>query len=291
MVGHLSSVLNSIHVGDPAAFRQRALTALQSGAVQVIYASANNLRVFEGATEEDIAVIQAYAGYPYPVAKRGAIFAITYMGKFTDLRRNLKDAVLSIRTEGDPTVASDLADAFGPYGVPLTSLTLDEAKSVASEFLLVDDWDFDQGAIPRFLNRFANLFPDETYNLLLGRIQQNAQATENNQRRFRSFRLTHENISFASVPSEKQLLLGRDCIARLIGSDSAEELADLFWNIAGYEEASLGLILEVAPGIDERGVRNVATLIEQAIPRLAFSSPVFARDLLPVHKENASWGP
>ena len=134
MVGHLSSVLNSIHVADPAAFRQRALTALQSGAVQVIYASANNLRVFEGAVEEDIDVIQAYAGYPDPVAKRGAIFAITYMGKFTDLRRNLKDAVLSIRTEGDPTVASDLADAFGPYGVPLTSLTRDEAKSVPRSF-------------------------------------------------------------------------------------------------------------------------------------------------------------
>ena len=281
MVGHLSSVLNSIHGADPAAFRQRALSALQSGAVQVIHASANNLRVFEGAIEEDIAVIQAYAGYPDPVAKRGAIFAITYMGKFTDLRRNLKDAVLSIRTEGDPTVASDLADAFGPYGVPLTSLTRDEAKSVASEFLLVHDWDFDQGAIPRFLNRFVNLFPDETYNLLLGRIQQSAQATENNQRMFRSFRLTHENISFASVPSEKRLQLGRDSVARLIGSDSAEELADLFWNIAGYEEASLGLILEVAPTIDERGLlRNIATLIEQAIPRLAFSSPDFARDLL-----------
>lgn len=280
MVVHLSSVLNSIHVADPAAFRQRALTALQSGAIHVIRASANNLRVFEGATEEDIAVIQAYAGYSDPVAKRGAIFAITYMGKFTDLRRNLKDAVLSIRAEGDPTVASDLADAFGPYGVPLTTLTRDEAKSVASEFLLVHDWDFDQGAIPRFLNRFVNLFPDETYNLLLDRIRQSAQATENDQRRFRSFRLTHENISFASVPSEKRLQLGRDCMSRLIGSDSAEDLADLFWNIAGYEEASLGLVLEVSPNIDERGVRNIATLIEQAIPRLAFGSPVFARDLL-----------
>lgn len=114
MVGHLSSVLNSIHVADPAAFRQRALTALQSGAVYVIHASANNLRVFEGATEEDIAVIQAYAGYPDPVAKRGAIFAITYMGKFTELRQNLKDAVLSIHTEGDQVIATDLADAFGP---------------------------------------------------------------------------------------------------------------------------------------------------------------------------------
>ena len=66
---------------------------------------------------------------------------------------------------------ADLADAFGPYGVPLTSLTRDEAAAIASEFLLVHDWDFDQGAIPRFLNRFVNLFPDETYDLLLRRIE------------------------------------------------------------------------------------------------------------------------
>jgi hypothetical protein len=280
MVGHLSSVLNSIHVADPAAFRQRALTALQSGAVYVIHASANNLRVFEGATEEDIAVIQAYAGYPDPVAKRGAIFAITYMGKFTELRQNLKDAVLSIHTEGDQVIAADLADAFGPYGVPLTSLTRDEAAAVASEFLLVHDWEFDQGAIPRFLSRFVNLFPDETYNLLLGRIERSNQSRQENQRGFRSFGLVHANISFGGVPAEKRHQLGQDCVTRLIASDSPEGLADLFWSVAGYEEPVLRLVLEVAPKVDERGARNIATLIERAIPRLAFSSPGFARDLI-----------
>ena len=280
MVGHLSSVLNSIHVADPAAFRQRALTALQSGAVHVIHASANNLRVFEGATEEDIAVIQAYAGYPDPVAKRGAIFAITYMGKFTELRQNLKDAVLSIHTEGDQVIAADLADAFGPYGVPLTSLTRDEAAAVASEFFLVHDWEFDQGAIPRFLSRFVDLFPDETYNLLLGRIDRSIQAREEKQRGFRSFGLVHANISFDGVPAEKRHQLGQDCVTRLVASDSAENLADLFWSVAGYEEPALRLILEVAPTVDERGVGNIATLIEKATPRLAFSSPGFAGDLI-----------
>jgi hypothetical protein len=280
MVGHLSAVLNSIHVAEPAAFRQRALTALESGAVTVIHASANNLRVFEGATEEDIAVIQAYGGYPDPVAKRGAIFAITYMGKFTELRQNLKDAVLSIHTEGDPGVAADLADAFGPYGVPLTNLTREEAAAVASEFLLVHDWDFDQGAIPRFLSGFVNLFPDETYDLLLRRIGQSIQARENNQPGYRSFRLLHSNISFGGVPAEKRLQLGQNCIARLIASDSAEDLADLFWDVAGFEEPALQLILAIAANVDERGGRNIATLIDKAIPRLAFSNPDFAKELL-----------
>jgi hypothetical protein len=280
MVGHLSSVLSSIHVADPAAFRQRALTALQSGALHVIHASANNLRVFEGATEEDIAVIQAYAGYPDPVAKRGAIFAITYMGKFTELRQNLKDAVLSIRTEGDRVVAADLADAFGPYGVPLTSLTREEAAAVASEFLRVHDWEIGQGAIPRFLSRFVNLFPDETYNLLLGRIERSIQAGVENKPGLRSFGLLHANISFGGVPAEKRHELGRDCVTRLIASDSPESLADLFWSIAGYEEPALRLSLGVAPKVDERGARNISMLIGKAIPRLAFTSPSFAKDFI-----------
>jgi hypothetical protein len=199
MLGQLSSVMNSVHTADTAAFRQRALSALQSGAVHVIHAVANNLRVFEGATEEDIAVIQAYGGYPDPVAKRGAIFAITYMGKFTELRQNLKDAVLSIHTEGDRTVAANLVDAFGPYGVPLTSLTREEAASVALEFLHVHDWEFDQGAIPRFLNKFVTLFPDETFNLLLRRIELNAEVRANHISRFRVFGLVHQEISLANV--------------------------------------------------------------------------------------------
>lgn len=278
MVSHLSSVFGAIHVADPAAFRERALSALHSGAVHVIHAAANNLRVFEGATQEDIAIIQAYGGYPDPVAKCGAIFAITYMGKFTDLRQNLKDAVLSIHTEGNESVATELADAFGPYGLPLTALTRGEAAVLASEFLLVHDWDADQGAIPRFLSRFAALFPDETYRLLLRRIEVNA---EGKQGRFRTFGLMHQNsVSFGGVPPEKRLELGRDCIARLIGSNSAEELADLFWDVVGNEEPALGLVVEIAPKADERGVSNLSTLIEKAIPLLAIGNPGFAKDLL-----------
>jgi hypothetical protein len=280
MVNHLSSVLNSIHGANPAAFRQRALSALQSGAFYVIHASATNLRVFERATEEDVAVIQAYAKYPDPVAKRGAVFAITYMGKFTELRQDLKAAVLSVHTEGNQAVAAVLADAFGRYGIPLTSLTRDEAASIASEFLLVRDWEFDQGAIPRFLNKLVNLFPDETYDLLLHRIEQSIRARENKQPGLRSFGLVHENISFADVPAEKRLQLGQHCIARLTQSDSAEELAELFWAVAGYDEPALCLILGIASKVDERGVRNIATLIGKAVPRLAFTNTGFAKNLI-----------
>lgn len=280
MVSHLSAVLHSIHLADPGGYRRRALAALETGAVHVIHAAANNLRVFDGATEEDVAVLQAYAGYPDPVAKRGAIFAIAYMGEFVELRQSLKDAALSIHTEGDRAVAADLADAFGPYGIPLTSLTRQEAAAVASEFLAVDDWEFAQGAIPRFLNRFVSLFPDETYAMLLGRMERRSRASADGQAEFRTFGLVHENISFDGVPAEKRLQLGRDCIRRLVESDSGDDLAALFWDVAGYDGPALSLIIDVAPNVDERGVRNIAVLIDKAIPRLAFTNTGFARDLI-----------
>jgi hypothetical protein len=68
--------------------------------------------------------------------------------------------------------------------------------------LFVRDWDFDQGAVPRFLSRFVNLFPDETYNLLLGRIDQASRAREDKQEWLRTFRLVHQNVSFGGVPGD-----------------------------------------------------------------------------------------
>lgn len=280
MVGHLSSVLSSIHSADPLAFRQQALSAIELGAIHVIHAAAHNLRVFEGATEADIAVIQAYGGYPDPVAKRGAIRAIAYMGKFVELRRDLKEAVLSVHTDGDPAVATDLVDAFGPYGIPLTMLTREDAARVASEFLLVRDWGIDQGAIPRFLGQFAALFPDETYDLLVRRIELNSAARKDNQPLFRTFDFVREHTAFGSVPTQKRLELARNCIARLVRSEEGREFATLFWDLAGYDEAALLLVVDAAKGIDELGVRNIEILIGEAVPRLAFERLGFVKSLL-----------
>jgi hypothetical protein len=280
LVGHLASVLTAIHSSNPGAYRLRAMEAIRSGAVRVIHAAANNLRVFANATEEDVAVIQAYGGYPDPVAKCGAIFAITYMGKFTELLPALKAAVLSIHTEGNNRVAADLADAFGPYGVPLTSLTREEASAVASEFAFVKDWEFDQGAIPRFLCRFASLFPDETHALFVGRIEQSRLARLQNEAGFRSFGMVYHEVSFASVPEQKRLELGRDAMRRVLASDADSDYVDLFWDVAGFGDAVLNFISEAARDVDEGTVGNLARLIAGAIPRFVFTNPEFVRSVL-----------
>jgi hypothetical protein len=280
LTGQLSSVLNAIHTSDAAAFRQRALAAIDAGATQVIHAAANNLRVFTVAEEADIALVRTYGQYPDTVAKLGAIYAITYMGRFTDLLPSLKSAVLSIRTEGDNRVAAELADAFGPYGVPLTTLTREEASAVAAEFASVRDWDFDQGAITRFLGRFVSLFPDETFALLLDRIDRNRPARDENRPGLRTFGLVHGHISFMGVPLEKRLEFAQIALRRALRPDAGEEDSDLFWEVAGADDGVYDLILHQAHGITDETLPKLTTLLDKAIPRLAFVKLQFVRELL-----------
>jgi hypothetical protein len=276
----LASVLNAIHMSRPEIFRQRALAAIDAGASEVIHAAANNLRVFSGATEEDIAVIQAYAGYADPVAKLGAIFAITYMGKFTDLLPALKEAVLSVHTEGNNRVAAELADAFGPYGVPLTSLTRDEAAGLVKEFALVRDWDYDQGAIPRFLNHFVSLFPDEMFDVLIDRIERNSAARAASLPGLRTFGLVHGDVSFSNVPTEKRMELAAKVLRRALMPGTCEEASDLFWDVAGIDDRAFDLILRDAPGISEDSVTQLVALLDKAPLRLVFNKLQFVRDLI-----------
>jgi hypothetical protein len=202
------------------------------------------------------------------------------MGKFTDLRQSLKADALSIHTDGNKTIAAELPNAFWPYGVPLTDLTHEEASQVALEFLLVHDWGLHQGAVLRFLGHFVSFFPDQTYDLLIQRIELSRQAREDNQPGLRGFRWVKDDISFSSVTAERRLALGRDCIAKVFSSDSGGDYAELFWAVAGYECAALNLIQESCRGLNDQGVHNLATLIGKAIPRLVFFNREFVKNLL-----------
>jgi hypothetical protein len=51
--------------------------------------------------------------------------------------------------------------------------------------------------------------------------------------------------------------------------------------VAGFDEAALTVIVEKAGAkADDREISNLSILIAKAIPRLAFSNPGFARNLL-----------
>lgn len=57
------------------------------------------------------------------------------------LRPGLLEAALSVNVSADAHVAASLADAFGPYGVPLSMLDASAASGLLGQFVHVEDFD------------------------------------------------------------------------------------------------------------------------------------------------------
>lgn len=280
LVNELSAILRTLHSSYPRDYCERARAILASGSIMQVRAAAHSLRALENAFEDDVALIKAYGAVDDRIVKEGALNAIAYMGKFVEVRELLLNAALSIETGEDAAIASELADAFGPYGVPLTLLNRSQASLLTSRFLRVRDWDSQQGAIPRFLCRMTDLFPEEVFDLLVQRI---SLSYENGRRdySYRTFGLVHQTVSLAVLPlrSGSSLPDGASAYSsklniRSMNLSSCSGISAVMRNLT----FQLALAAASSAGVDQ--LEKIAALIEGATPRLAFSYPQFARDLI-----------
>jgi hypothetical protein len=282
LVTELSRVLDAIHSHAPQEFHPRARMILNGQSVGCVRAAAAALRVYsDNATIEDIAQIKAFLAYPDAWVKGLALHAIAYMGNNVHLRSELLDAALSVDVAGNAYVATQLADAFGPYGIPLSSLSPQDAARLLGQFLPIEDFDTHQGKLPRFLSQLGVIFPDEVLDLLLARIEK--EHVERRQKNWGYHALGHAyaNVSFGSVEAAARLQLAKRCLdVYLMSEGHPEAYAKLFWTMNGADDEILGLIVSACDSADEQGTAKIGTLIKLSSKRLAFTQPNFAKKVL-----------
>ena len=267
LIRELSITLDALHSYAPQEFRDRAIAALLSGTEHLVLAASSALRVYnENATRDDANLIREYAAFPNPSVKRNALFAIAYMGKNHAILRELRHAALSVEVGTDESVADALADAFGPYGVPVSLLTPEEMTSLLTKFVQIEDFDSQQGAIPRFLGGIVGMFPDQVLNLLLERLAiEERRRTEGNWS-FRALGISYHTVSFGSVPIDKKPNMLERCLAMYLQSrDSADSYAGLFWSIDPLWEHTSHVIIDA--------LRNADPDLGPRIDRLLRHSP------------------
>jgi hypothetical protein len=282
LVTQLSRVLDALHSHAPQEFHPRARMILGGQSVGCVRAAAAAVRVYsDNATVEDIAQIKAFLAYPDAWVKGLALQAIAYMGKNAHLRSDLLDAALSVDVAGDAYVATHLADAFGPYGIPLSLLTPRDASRLLEQFSNVEDFDADQGTLPRFLSRLLMLFPDQVLDLLLERIAMEQKARKQGKWNYRSLGSVHGDVSFASLEAVDRLRLAKKCLDVYFTLDEESEgYAKLFWMISGADDGILNLLVTACDDSNTQRTKQIATLIRRSSRRLAFTQPDFARALL-----------
>lgn len=278
----LNAVLTILHSQSPPAFHLRANIILKSQPIGSVQAAAAALRVYsDDATVEDVAQIKAFLAYPDRSVKGHALCAIAYMGKNVYLLPYLLDAALSVHVDGDAYVATRLADAFGPYGIPLTLLTPSAISALLGQFLNIGDFNAYQERLPHFLSRVVTVFPDQVLELLLARVEMEKREWKQHNWKYRSLILGHGDVSFASLAVGDRVRLAKRCLeAYMTSADESDTYINLFWTISAADDGTLSLIIDICDDSNSTQIKQIASLIEHSSNRLAFSKPEFARALL-----------
>jgi hypothetical protein len=283
LTNELSKAFFDLHARRPDEFRKCAADCLNGEHLYQVLAAASALRThWERMTSDDVSLIMKYLLFPNPGVKAMALHAIAYMGYKLDLQPQLLEAVLAVRVEGNPQVASALVEAFGVYGVHTDQLTHAQVAHVLSELSPIQDLDTNQGKIPMFLGSIVQRFPNEILEFLMARVETQRKLREQGDWSYRAIHSTYGHVSFGSVDAGDKLRLLRRCLDRYLVADGSETShAELFWTVlGGFDDASLAVI---ADRMDETNAAETAKLLEliKASPgRLIVGAPAFVLSVL-----------
>jgi hypothetical protein len=266
LIRELAIALDALHSYAPQEFHVRARALLQSGAKHLILAASTALRVYsDDGTREDPRLIRDFLAVPSPAVKRNALNAIAYMGRCHSIVRELLEAALSVEVGTDEGVADALADALGPYGIPISLLTSEEMTTLLAKFAPLEDFDSHQGSIPRFLGGIVGRFPDQVFDLLLERVAIEERKRSEHIWSYRALGISYNTVSFGSVASEtKPELLERCLRAYLHSRHSGDSYAALFWSIDPLWENTISVIVDALGSAGQDQIRRIDHLLRRS---------------------------
>jgi hypothetical protein len=283
LVNELSIALAALQSARPAEFRVRAQRILADGALHQVIAAAAALRVdADNVSAGDVSLVERYLAFPDSRVRRHGLHAIAFMGKKPEIRPALLRAALSVDVRAETEIAIALVDSFGPFGIPLALLSADDLTQILAQLATIDDFSAHQGAIPSFLSRLTNRFPDQVLEFLLCRIEVEDERRANGDWDFRAIDGPFGYVSFGDVEPEARSRLVQMCLDRYLQAiPPALSYRSLFWTVlGGLDNAVLSVLTRNVAGAEGDCVDKILTLIQTSPGRLVLGNPEFVKDFL-----------
>lgn len=283
LVNELRTALLALQSARHVEFRTRAREIIARGVLHEVIAAAGALRVdVDRVAVDDIDLIETYLSFPNSLVKRDCLHAIAYMGKKAGVQPALLRAVLSVEVEGDAQVAATLVGTFGPYGVWLAQLSETDVSRIFLQLATIEDLSTNQGAIPSFLSRLTDRFPDQVLEFLLHRLEIEDERRTNGDWSFRGLDSPYGHVSFGAVEPRVRARLVQTCLDRYLRAiPPASSYRSLFWTVLGGLDAEVLTVLSRAVvGADDERVEKILTLIQTSPGRLVLGDPEFVKQFL-----------
>ena len=266
---------------DPTRYRTAGVEAATHKNYLLAYGTANAVSYgpnLNAPLPEDVPILQALSRHPAVAVRRLTFTGIGRLGAHRQHEREAIEMLLTSDIGDDSKMADEMCGALDYAGINKEHLSEDQVRMLLDK--LVATKEIDQHHTERFLAWAGEHFPSSLFELILRRLDRDAELDRRNEKKAAYAPIPHHRFGNAFRPLQMAanyrtfLEQVRDRFFSQPGQSFW--LRELFWSIASIDATALAVIDELLDRREAGSIRIALQLIEGAPPEFALSQPDFA---------------
>lgn len=227
---------------------------------------------------EDVVIMQVLARHPSSMVRYLTFTAIRRLGEHAEHEREAIEMLLASEVADESKLAEEMCGAVDYSGIKKERLSQDQVRMLLDKLVITKE--IDGHHTERFLAWVGDHFPDALFELILRRLDREAEFDRRKETKAGYTPIPHHRFGNAFRPLQKgpgyKSFLAKVRDRFVTQPEQGYWLRELFWSIASVDDTTLDSIDELLhPGTTE-SVRIALMLIEGAPPDLALARPDFA---------------
>jgi len=227
---------------------------------------------------EDIAIMRVLAVHPSSMVRYLTFTAIRRLGEHAEHEREAIEMLLASEIGDDSKLAEEMCAAVDYSGIKKEHLSRDQVQVLLDKLVITKE--IDGHHTERFLAWVGEHFPDALFELILRRLDREAELDRRKETKAGYTPIPHRRFGNAFRPLQEgpgyKNFLAQVRDRFVTQPEQGFWLRELFWSIGSVDKTTLDSIDELLHLGTTESVRIALVLIEGAPPELALSRPDFA---------------
>ena len=266
---------------NPARYGSAGIEAATNKNYLVAYGTANAVSYgpnLNAPIAEDVPILQALARYPAVAVRYLTFTGIRRLGAHRQHEGEAIEMLLQSDISDDSKMADEMCGALDYAGINKEHLSEDHVRMLLDKLIATKE--IDQHHTERFLAWAGEHFPSPLFELILRRLDRDAELDRRNEKKDGYSPIPHHRFGNAFRPLQRtaNYRIFLDQVRDRFFSQPGQSfwLRELFWSIASIDATALDVIGELLDRREAESIRIALQLIEGAPPEFALSQPDFA---------------
>jgi hypothetical protein len=266
---------------DPVRYGSAGIEAATNKNYLVAYGTANAVSYgpnLNAPIAEDVPILQALARHPALAVRYLTFTGIRRLVAHRQHEREAIEMLLMSDISDDSKMADEMCGALDYAGISKDHLSEDQVRMLLDKLVVTKE--IDQHHTERFLAWAGEHFPSTLFELILRRLDRDAELDRRNEKKGGYAPIPHHRFgnAFRPLQSATNYRTFLDQVRDRFFSQPGQSfwLRELFWSIASIDSTALAVIDELLDRREAESIRIALQLIESAPPEFALNQPDFA---------------